>query len=300
MSIFGKPNIKRMIEKKDIKGLVKLLEKKQYDWSVILALSKSKDPRAVKPLMKWFVTDAVGHMHQFPRKEIETRSTPFHQVIRQIIEDHTGKEILQAAIQETLSYAKGYSSSPDNLNWMLFIAGRDALLPLVEYYRSTNQEGLRIWAARILKGKGWVPEAQKEKLEFLIRANEYEKVVTEFGDKSMVPLISAYKSTESLYRNNLEEVILKNPYPAAVKPLLEELRVPENARFALKCLTNILQKIPNKVSSDDLEAISQLPGIKAARYDNADDGYRVTSTELLDCDDLIEMAFRELKARKHA
>jgi len=177
-----KPNIKKMAEKKDIKGLTKALKHKDHSirYGAARALGRLGDPRAVEPLVQALKDDSYPFVREGAAQALgeigETKAVP---------------PLMKALKEEIWSVRQKAAEA------LVEIGDMRAAEAFVENLRH-DECAARKEAATALDQLGWEPKNDEEKAHRLIAEaevrtynNEPRDELVKMGEQAVEPLIQA-------------------------------------------------------------------------------------------------------------
>jgi len=254
---FLKPSVKKMEKKRDVEGLIKVLE----DFSIVRsirmdaarALGRLRDARAVKPLIKAlkdgysFLTFEYGD-EVFRRTAIEALVRIDEPAVEPLIQDLKDKyshvregavevlgnigepaidPLIQALRHKEWRVRTGAAIALGNIGDARAV---ETLTHTLKHEDSDFTQALkhedsdvREWAAEALHKVGWKPRDDTEKAHYLIAKREWDELVR-VGKPAVEPLTQALRDRYSFVRDGAARALGKIGDTKAVEHLIPALK----------------------------------------------------------------------------
>ncbi len=239
MGIFDrlfKPNVERLREKKNVKGLIKALRHK--DWHVreeaAWALGGIGDARAVEPLIQALMDEysVVRKGAAWAFGKIGDKRAVKHLIKALKDENSDVREKAAEAlgkIGDTRAVEHLFQALKDDKDWdvrgkaaeALGEIGEPAVEPLIQALKDEDS-GVREKAAVALGKMGWKPGDDTERAYYLVAMQKWSEL-PELGEPAVEPLIQALKDGYSDVRERAAWALVKIGEPA-VEPLIQALK----------------------------------------------------------------------------
>jgi len=230
MGIFDrlfKPNVERLREKKDVKGLIKALRHEDVRKEAAEALVNIGEP-AVEPLIQ-ALKDEYSDVREEAARALGR------------IGDKRAVEPLIQALKDNIDVQRRAA-------WALRKIGEPAVEPLIQALKDEDWY-VRWRAAWALDEMGWEPGDDTEKVYYLIAKQEWSEL-PELGEPAVEPLIQALKDEYSDVRESAAEALAKIGEPA-VEPLIQALKKYINSDVRMRA-ARALGKIGDKRAVEPL------------------------------------------------
>lgn len=263
MHVFGlgKPNVEKMKEKRDVKGLIKALSYREdyyVIWQAIGALGEIRDNRAVEPLrgllyssdedIRKVATWALGAIGD--NRAVESLIKALNDSkpdVRKVAAWSLGTIKDTRAIEPLIKALNDYDEIRKVAIWALGNIG----MPAVESLKgalSSYDTGVRERAAKALEDIGWRPGIDRIAAQYWIAMQKWDKCV-EIGTLATEPLIRALEDPQLNIRMGAIEALAKIGDTCAVEPLINKLRDSARIEYAYA-----LEKLGWKPGKDETAA----------------------------------------------
>jgi len=243
MGIFDglfKPNVERLQEKKNVKGLIKALRHKDSDvrWRAAKALGEIGDKRAVEPLIQ-----ALKDKDRDVRKEAVW-------TLGRIGDKRAVEPLIQALKDE-------YWDVRERAAKTLVKIGEPAVEPLIQALKDEDRY-VREGAAEALGKMGWKPGDDTEKVYYLIAKRKWSEL-PKLGEPAVEPLIQALKDEDRRVQLGAAKALGEIGDERAVEPLIQTLKD--------KTYWYPVDPLREAVRWEAAEALQKITGIKILRWE---------------------------------
>jgi HEAT repeat protein len=242
MPLFGRPNVSKMKDKRDVEGLIKALEFKrdvEVRREAIHALGAICDARAVEPLIKVLMDpddtmrlaalNAMGNIRgeralealiaQLADPNVVVRSQVVG-ILEELADQRAVEPLSVALLRDSSQYIREAAALA-----LGHIGDTSAVESLITALKDSNRMVIEA-AAGALDRLGWQPDHGEKGATYWIAKQEWNTCI-EIGVPAVEPLITTLKDPDSHVRREAVTALGRIGDTGAVEPLIEMLKDPE-------------------------------------------------------------------------